>query len=168
MQQEAVSELRVLLMTPTAKDGAIATDILTRVGIVAYPCSDMVTLVHELDAGAGAVLLSEEAVGDMVPSGLARYLKTQPQWSDLPLLVLARHGADSSAISGVMEVIANITVLERPIRVASLMSALRSALRARRRQYELRNQLDRLRQADERKTEFLATLAHELRNPMAP
>ena len=41
-------------------------------------------------------------------------------------------------------------------------------LRARRRQYELRGLLDGLREADQRKTEFLATLAHELRNPLAP
>ena len=171
MQQQAVSELRelrVLLMTPTGEDGAIATDILARVGIVAHPCCDMAALVHELDGGAGAVLLSEEAVGDMVPSGLAGFLKMQPPWSDLPLLVLACQGADSGAIVGVMEVVANVTVLERPMRAASLVSALRSALRGRRCQYELRNQLDRLRQADECKTEFLATLAHELRNPMAP
>ncbi len=33
---------------------------------------------------------------------------------------------------------------------------------------DLRNQADQLRQADRRKNEFLATLAHELRNPMAP
>jgi CheY-like chemotaxis protein len=67
-----------------------------------------------------------------------------------------------------MEGMANVTVLERPIRVASLVSALRSALRARRRQYELRKILEDLSEADKRKTEFLATLAHELRNPMAP
>jgi signal transduction histidine kinase len=45
---------------------------------------------------------------------------------------------------------------------------VRSALRARRRQYEVRGLLEGLREADQRKTEFLATLAHELRNPLAP
>ena len=168
MRMKTVAELRVLLMTPTAKDAVMATTVLGRVGIEAQACRDLQTVVRELELGAGAVLMAEEALEDMVSSGLARTLKMQPAWSDMPILVLARQGADSNAIAAAMDVIANVTVLERPMRVASLVSALRSALRARRRQYELRNHLDRLRQADERKTEFLATLAHELRNPMAP
>ena len=42
------------------------------------------------------------------------------------------------------------------------------ALRARARQYESRAQLQSLKEADQRKDEFLAMLAHELRNPLAP
>ena len=57
-----------------------------------------------------------------------------------------------------------------------MISAVLAALRARhRRQYQIREQLERsvsakqaLRDADQRKDEFLATLAHELRNPLAP
>jgi signal transduction histidine kinase len=59
--------------------------------------------------------------------------------------------------------------------VAALANAVRSALRARDRQYRARAYLlerDRaaraLEEADRRKDEFLATLAHELRNPLAP
>jgi len=40
-------------------------------------------------------------------------------------------------------------------------------LRARRRQYEVRDLLERQADADRRKDEFLAMLGHELRNPMA-
>jgi signal transduction histidine kinase/ActR/RegA family two-component response regulator len=66
-------------------------------------------------------------------------------------------------------------VVERPTRMASLVSAVRSALRARQRQYQIREHLaeraraeEALREADRRKDEFLAILAHELRNPLAP
>jgi len=71
--------------------------------------------------------------------------------------------------------VANVTLLERPIRVAALLSAARTALRARERQYQIRWYIAErehaeaaLRAADARKDEFLATLAHELRNPLAP
>ncbi|HEY9546620.1 MAG TPA: ATP-binding protein, partial [Solimonas sp.] len=54
-------------------------------------------------------------------------------------------------------------------------SAVHAALRARRRQYQIRRNLldlaeseERLRLNDQRKDEFLAILAHELRNPLAP
>ena len=62
----------------------------------------------------------------------------------------------------------NVTLLERPVRVTALASAVRSALRARERQYQTRAHLHEREQADRRKDEFLATLAHELRNPLAP
>jgi signal transduction histidine kinase len=74
-----------------------------------------------------------------------------------------------------MDLLGNVTVLERPTRVAALVSAARTALRARQRQYQIREHLAEreraeveLRENDRRKDEFLAILAHELRNPLAP
>ena len=40
-----------------------------------------------------------------------------------------------------MDVLGNVTVLERPMRVAALVSAVRTALRARQRQYQTRDHL---------------------------
>jgi signal transduction histidine kinase len=69
----------------------------------------------------------------------------------------------------------NVTLLERPTPVNTLVSAARAALSARKRQLQLCEHLiereqtaEALRLADRRKNEFLATLAHELRNPLAP
>jgi signal transduction histidine kinase len=161
-------ELRVLLRTPTSRDGAMAAKVLASAGIEATTCRDIDELLRELARGAGAVLLAEEMLSEPGAAHMMKVLSVQPPWSDLPILMLARQGADSNTVAGAMDALANVTVLERPMRVASLVSALRSALRARRRQYELRNHLEGLRKADQRKDEFLATLAHELRNPMAP
>ena len=162
------SQLRVLLRAATAKDAVMATEVLQRAGIATHVCTDLQGLVSELEQGAGALLIAEEALADAGASALIGELAQQPTWSDLPVLVLARKGANSRAVVDAMELPANVTVLERPLRIASLVSVMRSALRARRRQYELRTVLDGLRESDQRKTEFLATLAHELRNPMAP
>ena len=67
-----------------------------------------------------------------------------------------------------MRTLGNVTLLERPVRVTALASAVHSALRARERQYQTRAHLLEREEADRRKDEFLATLAHELRNPLAP
>jgi len=161
-------QLRVLMRTATVKDATMASAVLAQSGIQTRVCSGLSELLDEIGHGAGALLVSEEMLAGSGAAELAAAVADQPPWSDLPVLILARQGADSRAITTAMEGMANVTVLERPIRVASLVSALRSALRARRRQYELRRILEDLNEADRRKTEFLATLAHELRNPMAP
>jgi len=146
----------------------MASVVLDRAHFVSHVCEDMGSLVRELARGAGAIMLAEEVLAGPPFVELTGALGAQPPWSDVPVLVLARQGADSRAIANAMDEFANVTVIERPMRVAALVSAVRTALRARRRQYELRSLLEGLRDADQRKTEFLATLAHELRNPLAP
>jgi len=164
----AANSQRVLLRTVTSKDAALAKTVLERAGVVAHACASVDELVREIERGAGALLVAEEALGDHSFREVAAILHRQPPWSDLPVLILARPGADSMAIIDAMQMSANFTVIERPIRIFSLISSVRTALRARARQYELRSVLEGLRQADQRKTVFLATLAHELRNPLAP
>jgi signal transduction histidine kinase/CheY-like chemotaxis protein len=158
----------VLLRMATSRDAAMTGDVLANAGIKALACADMDALLGELGRGAGALLLAEETLGRDELMALSEVLAAQPPWSDLAVVLLARQGADSAAMVRAMDRVPNLTVIERPVRVASLVSALRSALRARLRQYEVRALLEDLRLADQRKTEFLATLAHELRNPLAP
>ena len=133
-------ETRVLLLAPTVTDGELTHAILTRADVACVTCPDQAQVCEQLTVGAGAVLIAEEAVhgGD---GGLAEWLGRQPPWSDLPVLILARAGASSAAVAWAMEKFGNVTVLERPARVAALVSAVRSALRARQRQYQLRDQL---------------------------
>src|SRR5688572_1583619 len=130
-------------------------------------CTDLATILFELRRGAAAILIAEEALVDG-DSRLASFLARQPSWSDIPILLMARTGADSSYVERASLLLGNVTLLERPIRVVALFSAVRSALRARARQYQTRAYLYEREQADKRKDEFLATLAHELRNPLAP
>jgi len=131
----------VLILAPTLRDRDLTQAMLDRAGIACDCFSDLTQLCDELEHGASAVLLPEEAVDQGRTGRLARYLATQPTWSDLPLLVLARPGAASVEVAEAMELFGNVQVLERPMRVAALVSAVRSALRARQRQYQIRDHL---------------------------
>jgi signal transduction histidine kinase len=168
-------EQGLLILAPTERDAVLAQSVLQRAGVACTRCADLNEVCDNLAAGAGAVLLPEEAVALDRSKRLRDWLNQQPIWSDLPVLILARAGADSAVVAEAMDQLGNVTVLERPIRVAALVSAVRTALRARQRQYQARAQLARieqsehdLREAHIRKDEFLAILAHELRNPLAP
>ena len=175
MRLDASAEERVLILAPTGKDARLSESILAECGVASLSCADLEAICHEIDAGAGAVLLTEEALRRGGLSRLVETLGRQPAWSDLPLLVLTGEGADSELALRSLETLGNVTLLERPVRVPALVSAVRAALRGRRRQYQIRDHLveakrtaDTLREADRRKDEFLAILAHELRNPLAP
>jgi signal transduction histidine kinase/ActR/RegA family two-component response regulator len=173
---EAAPNARVLLLLPTSRDASMTADILGRNGIDTQPCVNPAELAVELAIGAGVVLVSEESLGTGgARSVLVQAMDAQPPWSDLPLLVLARQGADSHEVRDALQMLGNVTLLERPLRVSALLSTVRTALRARARQYQLQRYLLDLEQARamqataaRRKDEFLAMLAHELRNPLAP
>lgn len=173
-REQNLRDRRVLVLPPTAKDGLTTCQLLARTGIAAETAQTVGAIAREIHNGAAAVLLSEEAVaaGEIE---LLRVLGEQPPWSDLPILLLTRPGADSAYAAHAVRVLGNVTLLERPLQVATLISAIRTALRARERQYQIRAHLaerasavETLKEADRRKDEFLATLGHELRNPLSP
>jgi signal transduction histidine kinase/CheY-like chemotaxis protein len=149
--------------------------MLLPLGIQVDVCRTFDDVLREIAAGVGALLIPEEIATHEHNAAIKRLLAEQPAWSDLPILVLTRPGADSAESADAVQMLGNVTLLERPLRVATLVSAVRTALRARDRQYQIREYLDQraasehsLRLADQRKDEFLATLGHELRNPLSP
>jgi signal transduction histidine kinase len=137
-----------------------------------------------------AIIIAEEALNAPARAHLLEALQRQPQWSDVPVIVLASQRGPGETLSRELEELtlrANVTVLERPVRIATLVTTLRTAERARRRQFELRRYLEQrreteetlresearlrvaMREADEAnraKTEFLTTMSHELRTPL--
>jgi len=156
-----IKEQRILICAPLGKDAELACQVLESAKLLCQVCKTWIELIDELPCGAGLILTVEEILTPAASVPFIAYLAAQPNWSDLPILVLTKSGGDSPWIKGAYERFGNLTLLERPVRAPTLISAARSALRARLRQYEIRI-------SDQRKDEFLAMLAHELRNPLAP
>jgi signal transduction histidine kinase/ActR/RegA family two-component response regulator len=154
-------EMRVLIFAMSPDDSAVAVRVIGRSHLDAQAVTTAQQLREELAKGAGALLVMEEALAGPVLTVINEFLAVQPAWSDLPILMMTKRGADSVEAQRAVEHLGNVTLLERPVRTMALVSALHSALRGRKRQYEVRA-------LNERKDQMLATLAHELRNPLAP
>jgi len=154
-------EQRILIYAPTGQDGNMVARVLAGAGQQPLVCARLAELQAALAEGAGAVLTVEEALPQGVYLLLREHLAQQPDWSDLPVVLLAHRGADSPAVRQAVGALGNVCLLERPVRTRELVTTVQTVLRARRKQYQVR-------EAARRKDEFLASLGHELRNPLAP
>lgn len=164
-----LEELNILVLAPTSNDARLTAQFLQEAGYGAAVCQNLDELGEHMGTGCGALVLAEEALaGDI--SKLVTTLERQPSWSDLPLIVIAAAGGASHVRPRHLEAlgpVGNISIIERPVRPETLISTCKVALRSRRRQYQVRELLSERDAADRRKDEFLAMLAHELRNPLA-
>ncbi len=177
------SSERVLIVAPGGRDAAIAASILKEAGLTGAPCAGLDELVDEMDRGAGLAILTEEVLRTGDPGRLAAWISAQPPWSDFPIVLLTRHGGGperNPLALRAMEMLGNVTFVERPFHPTTLVAMVRMALRARRRQYEARTRLEDLRLARETaeaarreaeraaqsKSRFLAAASHDLRQPL--
>jgi PAS domain S-box-containing protein len=139
-------EQRVLVLPTTGADAQAMSKLFAANGIDSSMCADMEQLCARLRDGAGALIIAEEALLAS-PEGLRSCVAAQPVWSDIPIIVLSRSGYETNALLALIGQLGNVSVVERPIRMSTLVTLVRSSLRARRRQYEVREYLLRQEQA---------------------
>jgi signal transduction histidine kinase/CheY-like chemotaxis protein len=138
---------RALILAPIGRDAAVARTMLGEAGICAAICVDLASLLGELGLGAGFVLVTEEALLRSDLRGVRSWIDAQPEWSDLPFVLLTSRGGGlerNPAADRFLDLLGNVTFLERPFHPTTLVSVARSALRGRRRQYEARARLESL------------------------
>ncbi|HEX4199427.1 MAG TPA: response regulator [Caulobacteraceae bacterium] len=153
-------EDRVLILALRGRDGQVIEQLLARRGHAALICGGVDELAQQLALGAGAALVTEESLAETDRTRLDAWLEAQPPWSDFPFVLLAtrRAGRRTPAALRVLQQLGNVVVLERPINGETLGSAVDSALRGRRRQYEARRRLQDLQAAEERLTQLNESL----------
>jgi signal transduction histidine kinase len=177
------ADVRVVICAPVGRDASLAQQTLNKADIHADIVADVDALCREIEIGAGVLLVTQEA---LVPAALERLLATlnvQLSWSDLPIVALISRGPSTPAnamLAAHLAPRASVTFLERPVSTTTLVSATRAALWARQRQYEVRDLLLARLQAEEAerraraaaeqavqiRDQFLASVAHDLKNPL--
>jgi signal transduction histidine kinase len=187
MGTSSPAEQRILLLVLTERDARLSQAFLNQAGLACTICPSVVALCAELEQGAGVLVVAEEMLRPNGMPLLQEALARQPAWSDVPMIVLTSGAGGSAATAYAMEYLGNVMLLDRPLHIATLVSTVRTALRARMRQYQIRQHLqDRERHALERerlyaaeqharaeaeaalhiRDEFLSIAAHELKTPL--
>ena len=137
---------RVLVLAPRGRDASVISQTLGDRAI--HVCARVSDLEAAVAAGAGAVLVTEEALVGQDLAGLTGWLREQPPWSDLPIILLAaqRMGPRPALAQQNLADLGNVVIFERPINAETLQRGVDSALRARSRQYVARAHLEERRQ----------------------
>jgi PAS domain S-box-containing protein len=136
--------MRVFVLAPAGRDATVTAGVLSDGGFSARICASIDALSVPIRSGAGAAVIAEEALGPAALDQLVRYLRKQPPWSDFPLVLLLGGAGEAKVFARILETVGtagSVTLLERPMMRETLLSAVRAALRARRRQYEVREHL---------------------------
>ena len=147
-----VGDLPVLIFAPFGKDASLIERVLAQSAIKASTLPNLQGLQEAITEDAGAAIIPEEVLQNGAIGTLAQRLSTQPPWSDFPIIVLTGSGMSTASTESAVRSrapLGNVTLLERPLRPVTLISAVRSALIARRRQYEVRDHLRERSAAEE-------------------
>jgi signal transduction histidine kinase/CheY-like chemotaxis protein len=164
-------EEHFLVLAPTGRDGALTCQLLARAGLTCSLCRDLDELCRRFETDGGAALMvAEEVFVGRAMAQLREALAKQSSWSDIPVLIFTGTPAGVGkrpSTTQLLSTLGNVTLLDRPLRPVTMLSAARTALRARRRQYEARAELYAQQRAVRERDQFLAMLGHELRNPLS-
>jgi len=138
---------RVLILAPVGRDASIMAELFTRRNFETHICGSLAECCVEMNSSVGALVLTEEALEVANVSELLQALRAQPQWSELPVIILTTGGESRLVrlLEMATEAAGSVTLLELPIGTNTLLHSLEVALTSRRRQYQVRDLLEQQR-----------------------
>ena len=164
MDRESPS-FRIVILAPIGRDASASADLLRKAGLITHVARDPTELLTCLASGAGAALVAEEALFNEDLTVFQAWIAQQPPWSDFPFVVLTSqldHPRAKNWRHALADKLRNVSMLERPVQAITLTTAMQVALRARRRQYEIKALIEAQEQAAERLEALVAERTQEL------
>ena len=126
----------VVVFAPFGQDGSLLAAMLSGAEIEVQSVSDVIQFARQLPQCAVGIVTTEALSPESV-AYLQSALQSQPVWSDAPLVLLTAQ-YDIASYDFLTQSLGNVTILQRPLEAGSLLTIVRTALRARHKQYEVR------------------------------
>lgn len=153
----------ILLLLAPSEDTTDVAAVLREAGFACTSVPSLDALVEALQNGAGVLVVDEERITKRAIRLMATAMVHREPWSNLPIVVLTAGAPVSIERLDALNLFgpatgSNVTILERPVHPTTLTTVVHSALRARRRQYEVRDLLTHLQSTNERLRDTQAAL----------
>ena len=159
---ETVSSESVLIYAPVGRDAEVIASVLKQAQIDARITPDVASFLSGLPEATAAVV-TEEALLKDDRAPLAAWVAEQPPWSDFPFILLSFRGESEARTGQLVDLLGNVTLLERPLRAMAVVSSVRAAVRARRRQRQALDYLEECARTEAKLREITATLEDRVR-----
>lgn len=169
MTDKSVHDLDILILAPLGKDATRAAKVLEDYEIRSEIMEDVSHLCRRLKKLSGAVIFTEESIQNGDLDQLLKTLSKQESWSDIPLILITSEKQRFDRTKKIIDhfgALGNISLLERPFSVMTLVTMTRVAIRSREKQYQMKKLFETLNIELKSKDEFLSIASHELKTPI--
>jgi signal transduction histidine kinase len=162
------TKFEVILLSPTGQDALLISQFLLKESIFSLPVKSIDELCLRNQEDAGVILIAEEALTGEGIEKINKSLSQQEPWSDIPIILLTSSTLGKKNLTRIELFVSsgNVTILERPLQPFTLLSAIQVGLRARRRQYEVRELFIAQKEATQVRDDFISIASHELKTPL--
>ncbi|MBP1859052.1 sensor histidine kinase [Rhizobium herbae] len=153
----------VLVLAPFRKDAEYIAAFLREEKVAVNHGRTGKDLIHHLSLSPGVIVITHEALSPPVVASIGEHIAAQPDWSEVPILVLLERAAPITRIRSQLERSwpgSRLLFHTRPIAPLELVNSIQSNLLVRLRQKQVRD-------AIEREVELRLELNHRIKNILA-